>query len=43
MRWSADNTYRRQMVTIFGYFQEPIKAQNLQSKGFEIEEVPGNF
>ena len=37
MSISADNTYRRQMVTIFGYFQKPIKAQNLQGKVFEVE------
>lgn len=26
------------MVTIFGYFQKPIKAQDLQVKGFEVEQ-----
>lgn len=26
------------MATIFGYFQKPIKAQNLQSKKFEVKQ-----
>lgn len=38
MSWSADNSYRKQMETIFGYFQKPIQAQNLQSKKFEVKQ-----
>lgn len=40
MSWSADHTYRRQMVTIFGYFQNLSKPKIYKAKALKLHSSP---